>query len=124
MKYSESVEQFSIRVMNVVNQIRLNGDELIDQKIVEKILRSLPIKFDNIVVAIEESKDLSKLSIDELFGSLQNHEYRLNRHDNTSLENAFKIQMTFGRGRGRGYPGFRGQGRGQNNYQREERSFD
>ena len=58
--------------MNVVNQIRLNGDELTDQKIVEKILRSLPIKFDSIVVAIEESKDLSKLSIDELFGSIKN----------------------------------------------------
>ena len=45
--------------MNLVNQIRLNSDELTNQKIVEKILRSLLIKFDNIVVAIEESKDLS-----------------------------------------------------------------
>ena len=112
MKDTESVEHFSIRVMNVVNQIRLNGDELTDQKFIEKILRSLPIKFDNIVVAIEESKDLSKLSIDELFGSLQNHEYRLNRCDNTSLENEFKTQMTFDRVRGRGNLGFRGQGRG------------
>ena len=70
MKDSESKEQFSIQVMNVANQIKLNGDEQTDQKIVEKILRSLPIKFDNIVVAIEESKDLSNLSIDELSGSL------------------------------------------------------
>ena len=51
MKDIESVEKFSIRVMNVVIQIRLNIDELTDQKIVENILRSLPIKFDNIVVA-------------------------------------------------------------------------
>lgn len=117
MKESHSVEQFSVQVMNVVNQIRLNDDELIDQKVVEKILRSLPSKFDTIVVAIEKSKDLSKLSIDELFGSLYNHEYRLN--SNSSLENAFKSQMTLGRGKGRGNSRFRRRGRG--NFQREER---
>ena len=72
----------------------------------------------------KESKDLSKLYIDEFFGSLQNHEYKLNRFHNTSLENAFKTQMTFGRGRGRGNPRFKGRRRAQNNYQREERSFD
>ena len=89
MKDSDSIEQFSNCVMNVVNQIRMNGDELSDQKVIEKILRSLPIKFDNLVVAIEESKDLTTLSIDELFGSLYNHEGRLNKCNNSSLEKAF-----------------------------------
>ena len=124
MRDSDSVEQFSNRVMNVVNQIRMNGDELSDLKVVEKILRSLPPKFDNIVVAIEESKDLTILSIDEVFGSLYNHEDRLNKRNGNSLENAFKTQMTFGRGRGRGNAGFRGRGRGRNNFQKEERSPD
>jgi hypothetical protein len=59
--------------------------------------------------------------MDELVGSLKNYEDRLNRNDNTSLEHAFKTQMTFGRGRGRGNSGFRGRGRGRNNFQREER---
>lgn len=94
--------------MNVFTLIRVNGDELPDQKVVENILRSFPNKFDNIVVSIEESKDLSQFSIDELFGLLLSHEYRLNKNNNVSLENAFKSQMTFGRGRGRG--NFRGRG--------------
>ena len=64
--------------MNAVNQIRMNGDELIDQKIVENILRSLSPEFDNIVVTIEESKDLTTLSKDKKFGSLYNHKDRLN----------------------------------------------
>jgi hypothetical protein len=61
----------------LVNQIRENGDELVDQKVVEKVLRSLPRKFDAIVVVIAKSKDLTKYSMDELVGSLKNYEDRL-----------------------------------------------
>ena len=86
--------------MGIVNQIRSYGD----QQVVEKILRSLPSKFDSRVAAIEESKDLSFLSIDELMASLLSHEQRLNRSGtNSSLENAFKTQILFGRTRGGSY---------------------
>jgi hypothetical protein len=104
MKDSNSIEQFTYRVIDLVNQIRKNGDELADQKVVDKVLRSLPRKFDAIVVVIEESKDLTTYSMDELVGSLKHYEDRLNRNDNTSLDHAFKTQMKFVRGRGRGNP--------------------
>ena len=42
-------------------------------RIVEKVLRSLPSSFDAIVVAIEETKDLSHFSVDELHASLMSH---------------------------------------------------
>ena len=70
------------------------------------------IIFDLIVVAVEESKDLSQVSIDSLMGSLQTHEKRLNRSNCSSMENAFKsqvqarsnigIRITNGGGRGSG----------------------
>jgi hypothetical protein len=52
------------QVVNIVNQLRMNGEEFPVQKVVEKILTTLPKKFDAMVVAIEESKDLTQLSID------------------------------------------------------------
>lgn len=74
MKESKYVDQFMNQVLNIVNQIRSNGEELRDTKVIEKYLKSLPSKFDYIVVEIEESKDLSQLSVDEFMGSLLKHE--------------------------------------------------
>lgn len=44
-----------------------------------KVLRSLAPKFNYVTVAIEESKNISKLSLDEFTGSLEAHEVRVNR---------------------------------------------
>ncbi|KAF1865983.1 hypothetical protein Lal_00041681 [Lupinus albus] len=48
-----------------------------NKSIVEKVLRTLHPRFDHIVVAIEESKKLDELKVEELQGSLQEHEQRL-----------------------------------------------
>jgi hypothetical protein len=122
MKDSDSIKQFTYRVTDLLNQIRQNGDELADHKVVEKVLRSFPRKCDAIVVVIEESKDLTTYSMDELVGSLKNYEDKLNRNDNTLLDHAFKTQMTLGRGIGIGNPRFRERGRRRNNFQMEERN--
>jgi hypothetical protein len=74
MKEFESVNDLFTRTMILVNQIRTNGDTLEDQRIIEKTLRSLPPRFDPIVVEIEESKDLTQMFLDEVMGSLEIHE--------------------------------------------------
>ena len=50
--------------------MKINGDKVEEQRVMEKILRSMIRKFDHIVVAIEESKDLSTLTMESLIGSL------------------------------------------------------
>ena len=46
------------------------GEKTEDSKIVRKILQSLPESFRAKVIAIEESKDLDEIKIQELIGSL------------------------------------------------------
>ena len=66
----------------------------------DKIFIILRSRYDAIVVEIEETKDLSQFSVDELHASLMSHEHTLNIIVDSSLEHAFKTQMSFGKGRG------------------------
>ena len=85
MKESDNIDSFFTHVIGMVTQIRSHGETLEEKMIVEKILRSLPSRFDVIVTTIEETKDLSKVTIDELHASLMTHEQRLERSVNPSL---------------------------------------
>ena len=74
MKECESVESFFTHVIGLVTQMRSHGETLEERRIVEKFLRSLLVIFDVIVVSIEDTKDLSQFSLDELHASLISHE--------------------------------------------------
>jgi transposase InsO family protein len=54
-----------------------NGETISDLRKIEKVLRTLTPKFDHIVVAKEESKNLDELKFEELQASLEAHELRL-----------------------------------------------
>ncbi|XP_020224249.1 uncharacterized protein LOC109806288 [Cajanus cajan] len=77
MKEGEKVDNFLGRTLMVVNKMKSNGETTEQSTVVSKILRSLTAKFNYVVCAIEESNDLSALSIDELHGSLLVHEQRM-----------------------------------------------
>lgn len=74
----------------------------------------MPINFDPIVVVMEETKDLSQLLVDELMGFLLSPHSRMNKNNNSSLENASISQISISRGRERGSRGI-GRNSNQNN---------
>ena len=70
MKENESIKDYSSKLMELVNQMRLYGEVMEDHKVVKKMLVSLPDKFEAKVTTIEESCDLKKLTITEMISKL------------------------------------------------------
>ncbi|RVX01547.1 Retrovirus-related Pol polyprotein from transposon TNT 1-94 [Vitis vinifera] len=91
MKDDESVKDYSGRLMDVVNQIRLLGEAFTDQKVVEKIMVSVPQKFEAKISAIEESYDLQTLTIVELTSKLHAQEQRVLMRGDEAIEGAFQV---------------------------------
>ena len=88
MKDSETIDSFYNRVVGLINQLKSRGEDIEDQRVVEKILKSLPPRFENLVVTLEEHTDMLTFTIDELQASLINHEHRISISQ-ASLEGAF-----------------------------------
>ena len=71
MKYDESINDFHMNIIEIANASSALGEKIHEDKLVRKMLRSLPKRFDMKVTAIEEAQDIDKMRVDELVGSLQ-----------------------------------------------------
>ena len=77
MSEDESFDSFYSKLNEVVVSKFNLGEKTEDSKIVRKIPRSLPVSFRAKVIAIEESKDLDDIKVQELISSLQTYELSL-----------------------------------------------
>ncbi|RVW16733.1 hypothetical protein CK203_076431 [Vitis vinifera] len=73
----ENFGEFHAKLIDIVNSSFNLGEPIPNSKVVRKILRSFPERFKAKVIAIEESKDVDSLKVDELVGSLQTFEMTL-----------------------------------------------
>ena len=76
MKEDEVIATYFLRVDEIVNTMRGLGEKVENPTLVQKILKSLPMRFDSKFLSLEERQDLEKLSIDELHGILTSYEMR------------------------------------------------
>jgi hypothetical protein len=90
MKEDETVGKYFLRVEELVNAMKGLGEKIEDVSLVQKILRSLPDRFNPKVSAIEELNDLKALPIDQLLGTLTAYEMRIGKYKPTSREASFK----------------------------------
>jgi hypothetical protein len=90
MKEDENIAAYFLRVDETVNAIIGLGEEIKESVIVQKLLRSLPMRFDPKILALEERSDLNSISMDELHGIFTTYEMRT-EHENPNIkEAAFK----------------------------------
>lgn len=89
MEESENINDFTTKLINMSNQLRVHGEEKTDYQLVQKVLISLPQQFDSIVAVLEQTKDLSTFSMTEMIGTLKAHEKRLSLREERINEGAF-----------------------------------
>ncbi|XP_050889698.1 uncharacterized protein LOC127094985 [Lathyrus oleraceus] len=77
MEENESVGDFFTRVTRPMNQIKMYDEVMPSRSVVENVLISLLQKFDHVVIAIEESKDMSSRTKEELQGTIESHEQKI-----------------------------------------------
>ncbi|XP_047252283.1 uncharacterized protein LOC124887135 [Capsicum annuum] len=76
IKESETIKEYSDRLLNLANRIRLLGSAFNDSRIVEKILVTAPKRFEATITTLENTKDLSKITLSELLSAFQAQEQR------------------------------------------------
>jgi len=70
MGEDESIQEFHMNILDITNAFDSFGEKMSEEKLIRKILRSLPKIFDMKVTAIEEAHDISSMKVEELIGSL------------------------------------------------------
>ncbi|KAK5802499.1 uncharacterized protein LOC108455660 [Gossypium arboreum] len=76
MKEEETVKQYSDRIMAVVNSIRLLGEQFSEARIVEKVLSTLPERYEAKISSLEDLRNLATISLTELINALYAQEQK------------------------------------------------
>ncbi|XP_057872457.2 uncharacterized protein LOC131078704 [Cryptomeria japonica] len=91
MKEEEKIVDYLKRVDEIVNVVRGLEEDVTNEFIIKKVLRSPTTKYDTKVSIIEEAKDLKTFSMDELFGLLSPYEMRIVSAETSKREATFNV---------------------------------
>ncbi|XP_077232415.1 uncharacterized protein LOC143869739 [Tasmannia lanceolata] len=81
MHESESISDMFTRFTNIVNELNALGKTYTNYESVQRLLRCFPDTWDPMVTAIEQSKDLDTLRLDDLMGNLITHEMKMKKKE-------------------------------------------
>jgi hypothetical protein len=90
MKEDENIAAYFLRADETVNAIIGLGEEIEESVIVQKVQRSLAMRFNLKILALEERSDLNSISMDELHGIFTAYEMRTEQENPDVKEAAFK----------------------------------
>ncbi|XP_016676554.1 uncharacterized protein [Gossypium hirsutum] len=90
MKEEETVKQYSDRIMIVVNSTRLIGEQFNEARIVEKVLSTLPERYEAKISSLEDSRDLTSITLTKLINAFyaqkQRRASRLEEHQEGAFQ--------------------------------------
>ncbi|XP_050919845.1 uncharacterized protein LOC127137426 [Lathyrus oleraceus] len=93
MEEDHKVSDYFSKLTAIVNQMKTCGENITGQMVAEKVVRSLRTKFDFIVIAIQEEKDVRTVKIEELQNSLEAHELLVfDRSSERLVQQALQVQ--------------------------------
>ncbi|CAM9000350.1 unnamed protein product [Rhodiola kirilowii] len=82
MKEDKTIADFNTRVLDISNESFALGELMSKEKLVRKVLRSLPKQYSKKAIAAEwEAQDVRTMRLDELMGSLQTHEMEMEEEE-------------------------------------------
>jgi hypothetical protein len=90
MKEDENIADHFLQVDETVNAIIVLGEEIKESVIFQKVLRSLPMRFEPKISALEEILDLNSISMDQLHGIFTTYEMITEQENLDIKEAAFK----------------------------------
>ncbi|KAK3000000.1 hypothetical protein RJ639_023060 [Escallonia herrerae] len=89
----ENIRDYFSRIEKLVSEMKNNGDEITEKDVLEKIMGTLSSRFDYVVTAIAESKDLTTMTLNDLQALLESREMWINERSQSSKEQALKAQV-------------------------------
>ncbi|RDX66969.1 hypothetical protein CR513_54209, partial [Mucuna pruriens] len=74
MKESGTIKEYSNKLLSIANKIRLLDSDFVDSRIVENFLVMVPKRYEASITSLENSKDLSKITLAEVLHVLMAQE--------------------------------------------------
>nr|KYP66899.1 hypothetical protein KK1_013210 [Cajanus cajan] len=59
------------KLLDIANKVRLLGTQFLDSRIVEKILVTIPERYEASIAALKNTKDLNKITLADVLHALQ-----------------------------------------------------
>ena len=88
MKEFETIKEYSTKLVDIANKVIMLSTYLSDNRLVQKILVSLPEKYEATIASLENIRNLSKIKLVELVNALQALEQRRSMRLKGSVEEA------------------------------------
>ncbi|XP_073277698.1 uncharacterized protein [Primulina huaijiensis] len=77
MEETETITDYDRRLREIANEAFSLGDPILNERLVSKVLRSLPERFNIKICAIDEAKDTTSMALEELMSSLRTFEINM-----------------------------------------------